>query len=170
VDHQLSSLRGAKSYKIAFDLEKESQSWPPVAVERLWAERTDVRFRFRVANIPFFVRGIACCDLVVALPDDDRREFVFSELGSESGHSALRIVIMDPLAQGDVEAKLRNAGCSWETATQFKSLIAVDVPSEVEYSALRKWFIERTDSGVLELQESAISSIHRSQVPDFPSR
>ena len=148
----------------------ESQGLHPVAVERLWAEKTDVRFRFRIANIPFFVRGIACCDLVVALPDNDRREFVFSEFGSESGHSAIRIVIMDPLGQEDVEAKLRNAGCSWETAAQFKSLIAVDVPSEVEYPALRRWFIERVDSGVLELQESAISSIHRSQVTDFPSR
>jgi hypothetical protein len=155
-------------FKIAFDLASERPAWPPVSVERLWGEKTDVRSEIRIVNTPFFARGIAFGDLIRVRPDHERRELVFEAFTAESGHSTIRIVFIRSAERAAVEARLTEAGCSWELATQFNSLMAVDVPPEVDYCALRGWILGQVDSGAIEIQESAISLLHKGQLPAFP--
>ncbi|MFF4709309.1 DUF4265 domain-containing protein [Streptomyces sp. NPDC001288] len=158
---------GRKLFKVAFDLPEEASDWPPVSVERLWGEKTDVRFEIRVVNTPFFVRGIAYGDLIRVVPDHDRRELVFDSFTAESGHSTIRVVVMDAGARGDIEAVILAAGCSWELG-QSDSLLAVDIPLAVDYKILRQRLLEMKEAGRLGLQESAISTVHRGQLPSFP--
>ncbi|MEY9889138.1 hypothetical protein ABIA35_006106 [Catenulispora sp. MAP12-49] len=160
---------GRSTFEVAFDLKPEAPNWPPVPVERLWGEKTTVEFEMRLLNVPFFARGVAYGDLVHVRPDQERRELVFERLNGESGHSTLRITVLDQRAGRDVQTRLRAAGCSWETAAQFSALLAVDVPADGDYRALRDWLVARRSEGTIEFQESAISARHLEQVPDFPA-
>lgn len=101
---------GWELFKVAFDLAVERADWPPVSTERLWGEKTGVKFEVRVVSVPFFARGIAYGDLVRVRPDHERRELVFEEFTAESGHSTVRVVVMDASAGGGVETRLRAAG------------------------------------------------------------
>jgi len=165
---QSRSDTGRNTFEVAFDLKAEAPDWPPVTVERLWGETTAVESELRLLNVPFFARGVAYGDLVHVRPDNDRRELVFERLNGESGHSTIRITLLDGRALRDVQNRLREAGCSWETASQFASLLAVDVPADSDYRALRDWLKARMREGTLEFQESAISALHLEQVPNFP--
>lgn len=160
---------GRTTFEVAFDLKTEAPDWPPVAVERLWGETTAVDSELRLLNVPFFARGVAYGDLVRVRPDHERRELVFERLNGESGHSTLRITMLDKHAARQIQARLRAAGCSWETAAQFSSLLAVDVPADADYRALREWLVARRSEGAIEFLESAISARHLEQVPDFPA-
>jgi hypothetical protein len=55
--------------KVHFRLEIEND-WPPASVESLWAVDQDDGTA-RLDNIPWFVRGIACGDIVTTEPDDE---------------------------------------------------------------------------------------------------
>ncbi|MFE6548708.1 DUF4265 domain-containing protein [Streptomyces sp. NPDC057746] len=158
------SAGGAKLFKVAFDLDVDASGWPPVSVERLWGEKTDVRSEIRVVNTPFFVSGIAYGDLVQVRPDHERRELVYDHFTEESGHSTVRVVFMRDEARGAVEQRLTESGCDWETPRQFENLMAVDVPPDVDYATLRRWLLERVDGGGIEIQESALSQVHRTQI------
>jgi hypothetical protein len=161
VSEQAPSDNGRTTFEVAFDLESEGRGWPPVSVERLWGEKTGVKFELRLLNVPFFARGVAYGDLVHVRPDNDRRELVFEKLNGESGHSTVRVVLKDRDARTEVEDRLEAAGCSWETAAQFAALLAVDVPRAADYQALREWLLARTAEGVIEFRESAVSALHR---------
>jgi len=137
-------------------------------VERLWGERTDVKLELRLVNTPFFARGVSFGDRVQVRADHDRRELVYEKFTGESGHSTVRIVLMNPKSRGEVESRIQDAGCSWEGADQFKALLAVDIPPTVDYCSFREWLSARNDHGTIEFQESAISSVHRAQLPSFP--
>jgi hypothetical protein len=162
------SASGAKLFKVAFDLDSESANWPPVSVERLWGEKTSVRLEIRLVNTPFFARGVSFGDLIQVRPDNDRRELVFEKFTEESGHSTIRIIFLKQDGRAAMESRLRDAGCSWELAHGFANYMAVDIPPAVEYGELREWLVEQVNSGGIEIQESAISVIHRRQVPEFP--
>jgi hypothetical protein len=162
------SASGAKLFKVAFDLDAERPNWPPVSVERLWGEKTGVKFEVRVVNTPFFVRGIAFGDLVQVRPDNERRELVFEKFTQESGHSTVRIILMREGSRERVEAKLQEFECSWELVQSFGNYMAVDVPAEVEYRGLREWLQSQVAVGEIEIQESAISKLHQRQLPQFP--
>ncbi|WP_371797140.1 DUF4265 domain-containing protein [Streptomyces sp. NBC_01718] len=58
----------------------------------------------QVRNTPFYVKGIAVGDIVRVRADHERREFVFEEFVSESGHSTVRIIIKDDDAGDMVDA------------------------------------------------------------------
>ncbi|MFJ3218203.1 DUF4265 domain-containing protein [Kitasatospora sp. NPDC086801] len=165
---QPTSASGAKLFKVAFDLEEERPNWPPVSVERLWGEKTTTKLEIRVVNTPFFVRGISFGDLIQVRPDNERRELVFENFTSESGHSTVRIILLQGTEREIVESRLQVAGCSWELANAFGNLLAVDIPSTVEYCELREWLLAQVRAGRIEIQESAISSVHRQQLPSFP--
>ena len=155
------------TFEIAFDLTPQTPTWPPVAVERLWGVRTAVPSEVRLLNVPFFARGVAYGDLVHVRPDHDRRELVFERLNGESGHSVLRVAILRKGARGQVEGHLRRAGCLWETTAKFPALLAVDVPPDADYPALRAWLEALAVERVVEFQESAISALHLDRLPSL---
>lgn len=118
-------------YKVAFDLPDETADWAHASAERLWTGKTSAKMEVQVRNTPFYVKGIAFGGIVRVRADRERREFVFEEFMSESGHSTVRIIIKNDDAGDMVDAMLRSLECSWEIDTT-GYLWAIDVPPHVD--------------------------------------
>jgi hypothetical protein len=147
-------------YKIAFDLPEDVAAWAPAGVERLWARKTAVQFEVAIENIPFYVKGISCGDIVRVRPDHDRRELVFERLVSRSGSSTVRLIVKDESVVDDVESLLRQRGLAWEIdGTGY--LWAVDVPRDVEYAPVRTALVEMMSQGYLDIEEAVLVGAHR---------
>ena len=149
-------------FKVAFDLQDEGD-WPPVLIERMWAEKTG-KLQLKVLNTPFFARGIAFGDLISVRPDHERRELVFDGVVSESDHSTVRVVFMSDDHREAVETRLREAGFTIATLSQFESLIAIDVPPTTDYAELRAWLLPQEADEAIGFEEGAISAVHRAQL------
>ncbi|WPO74131.1 DUF4265 domain-containing protein [Streptomyces sp. KN37] len=81
--------------------EGETAHWARASAERLWTGKTSVKIEVQVRNTPFYVKGVAFGDVVRVRADRERRELVFEEFISESGHSAVRIIIEGDGVGGD---------------------------------------------------------------------
>ncbi len=120
--------------KILFELKKDEQGYPPADIEQLWAEPIGGNL-FRIDNVPFFVTGISCEDIVEALPDS-QGELRYKSLVRPSAHSTLRVVLFrespDPRPLADRVTDLRNQlkglGCVTELG-HLPGLVAVDALS-----------------------------------------
>jgi hypothetical protein len=154
-------------FQVVFDLPEESPTWPPVRYERLWAVKTQVKLHLALRNVPFYCRGVAYGDVVLVRPDNDRREIVFERFVSESGHSAVQLLINSPGFRGDLDRTLSGFGVTWETANN-DTYYAVDVKPDTDYAALRSELIATKERGDIGFRESAISERHRMQLPSFP--
>ncbi|MGM1065181.1 DUF4265 domain-containing protein [Saccharothrix sp. Mg75] len=150
-------------FKVAFDLRDESASefTTALSTERMWTEKTTTQVVVQVRSIPFFVRGVAFGDTVRVRADHDRRELVFEELLTRSGHSTIRISIPSQNAAVPVEDALQRLGCSWETISAGMSW-AVDVPPEVDYSSARTALLLVVAKAGAVLEEASVAAGHHS--------
>ncbi|MCX4819015.1 DUF4265 domain-containing protein [Streptomyces sp. NBC_01142] len=147
-------------YKVAFDLPDKTADWAHASAERLWTGKTFVKMEVQVRNTPFYVKGIAFGDIVRVRADHERREFVFEEFVSESGHSTVRVIIKDDDAGDMVDAMLRSFDCSWEIDTT-GYLWAIDVPPHVDYASMRVALLDVVNEGKIGIEEGALASAHR---------
>jgi len=147
-------------YKVAFDLPEETAHWARASAERLWTGKTSVKMEVQVRNTPFYVKGVSFGDIVRVRADHERREFVFEEFISESGHSTVRIIIKGDGMGGEVDTMLRSYGCSWEIDAT-GSLWAIDVPPLVDYSSMRAALLRIAREGKIGIEESALARAHR---------
>lgn len=116
--------------KVRFEFENAEGG---TEVESMWAiERAE---GYEIDNIPFYVKSIACGDIVSARADD-RGQLCFSGLIKASGHSTIRLLFSREEDVGAVREELRRRGCSSEVSDICR-LVAVDVPPEVNYEALK---------------------------------
>lgn len=160
VEKSASDDKSEKLYKVAFDLPEETARWARASAERLWTGKTSVKMEVQVRNTPFYVKGVAFGDIVRVRADHERRELVFERFVSESGHSAVRIIIKDDGTEEEVDAMLRAFDCSWEIDTT-GSLWAIDVPPHVDYVSLRTTLLRIASQGKIGIEESALSRTHR---------
>ncbi len=154
-------------FQVVFDLPEESPTWPPVRYERLWAAKTQVKLHLALRNVPFYCRGVAYGDVVLVRPDNDRREIVFERFVSESGHSAVQLLMKSSGFRADLDRILSRFGVTWETAND-DTYYAVDVKPDTDYLGLRSELIAAKEHGDIGIRESAISERHRNQLPSFP--
>src|SRR6266700_2140016 len=75
---RISSMSEPIHVKVGFYLEQDEDGWPPVTRENILAVDLGGG-RYRIDNIPFYVRGISDGDVIAAEPEDDGR-LSFSEL------------------------------------------------------------------------------------------
>ncbi|QDU82534.1 hypothetical protein Pla110_42920 [Polystyrenella longa] len=138
--------------KINFLLEQDEDGWPPVTAESLWAiEREEGMYE--IANIPFFVRGIAYGDIVKA--STETGELIFEEKVEYLGHITLRIILYDLSCMKRVCEELEKLGCDWE-GSHLNNLISVDVPPQSEYENVLEFLRIYIESEQLEYEEGAI--------------
>jgi hypothetical protein len=152
-------------FRVAFDLDQVSATWPPFATERIWAKKTSTPYQLELQNVPFFVRGISCGDIICAKPDHERRELIFDGLVRHGGHSTIRIILRDKAlnVRDRVLEVLRAAGCTWEfTTVDFH--FAVDIPEASDYRSLRVFLVDMLSTGVLEVEEAFIAPGHEQQL------
>lgn len=120
--------------------------------ETMWTIARDDGYE--IDNIPFYVTELALGDVVSAEPDIDGVLW-YSKLVRPSGHSTIQILFASEEDVGPVREELRRMGCASE-GSDFRRLIAVDVPSSVPYDAV-KAFLERGErAGTFEYQEACL--------------
>lgn len=160
-----SDTRPPGMFRVAFDLEKVSATWPPFSTERIWAKKGSAPYQLELQNIPFYVRGLSCGDIIRAKPDRERRELVFDGLVSHSGSSTIRIILRDktPETRERVLGIFSDAGCSWEFST-VDFHFAVDIPKSVTYGPLRATLVQLVSDGLIEVEEAFIAEQHQAEI------
>ena len=124
--------------KVRFSLPVNSDGWPPVSSEGLWAQ-TLGNDEFRIDNTPWFVRNLAAEDVVRALAGSDGVLWA-TERVRWSGRCTIRVIPRQdgPLA-ADRQAVLdafAPFGVSGEGIAQY-GMVALDVPAEADLSLVK---------------------------------
>jgi hypothetical protein len=126
--------------RVCFALEQDVKGWPPVTAERMWATPTSKDNVVVLDNIPFFVRGVACYD-VVAVTVDDTGVLWAGKTIKRSGNCTIRVIpYRDGPLQGDRQAVLdafAPFGVEGEGAEQY-TLVALNVPASADLVAVKR--------------------------------
>lgn len=126
--------------RVCFALEQDVEGWPPVAVERMWATTTRRDNVVVLDNIPFFVRGVACFD-VVSVSQDEEGVLWGEKTIRWSGNCTIRVIPFrsGPL-HGDRQAVLdafAPFGVEGEGVEQY-GLVALNVPADADIVAVKR--------------------------------
>ena len=121
-------------------------------IESVWA--TKEGDNYRINNIPFFATNIALNDLVSAKEDDGG--LYFDRLIEPSGHSAVQMIIFDEKEVMQIGKELEQFGCTWE-GSHIKTLIAIDIPKEILYSAVNQYLDKGEKNGRWSYKEACLS-------------
>jgi hypothetical protein len=146
--------------KVLFELNRDEDGYPPVEVEQLWAEPLGTH-RYRIDNVPFFVKGISCQDIVEAVADS-AGELRYRSLITASARSTLRVIvfrnspdtrpIVDRVA--DLRRHLEQTGCSTELS-YLPGLVAVDVDRS-SLEGVIQFLIRGEQADLWEYEEAAV--------------
>jgi hypothetical protein len=148
--------------KVGFRLHRDEDDYPPADWEWMWASRVGDS-TFKIDNIPFFAKGVSSGDIVAAEQTDTG--LIFRELVQPSGHSTVRVLIHRGdrndeqlrAVVGDVRQSLRNMGCAAELS-HIPSLIAVDIPPQVNYQSVAAFLSQKERAGLLEYEEACLAA------------
>lgn len=132
------SSDGTKEVRILFDLEQDDDGYPPSSGETMWALTTEDG-HYAIDNIPFFVYGISCFDVVSAHENDGF--LVFDKLIQSLGHSTFRVVVYDRADVKTVRDTLKSMGCACEQS-HIPSLFSVDVPPKIDLSLIQAYLAQ----------------------------
>ena len=139
--------------KILFPLTSDADGYPGVDWESMWAEPLGNGL-FKLDNIPLYVRGISCEDVVKARKTK-AGEWIFTRLKSPSAHSTLRVLAARVRDVVSIRRKLMRLGAECE-GSNMRKLFAVHVPAEASLSKVRDYLNKAEAAGLLDYEESAI--------------
>lgn len=137
--------------KILFEYEQSLQA---ASTESMWA--TPTPDGYQIDNIPFYAREVALGDVVSARPASDGA-LIFDRLVRPSGHSTVRLWFAaehQDQVQG-VRDHLRTLGCASELS-DLPRLVAVDVPPEIDYAAIRVVLEDYERRAICEFEEACL--------------
>jgi len=150
-----------KSHKILFRFYSDVlEKW---TVETLWSTAVDVeRGWYRVDNIPFYAKSIACDDIVFAQYDADEQFLTFRDVVQPSGNSTIQIVVMDPgLETKGIRALFDALGCSSEEFQE--RYFVIDVPARLLYRPVKSLLDELFANDSIDYSEACLSDKHGSE-------
>ncbi|MEJ2682520.1 MAG: DUF4265 domain-containing protein [Gammaproteobacteria bacterium] len=122
-----------------------------VEVETMWAIPHGEGFK--LDNIPFYAKGVAFEDVVSARNIDGC--LYVDELLEPSGHSTVRIWFANEGEVQPVRDALKSMGCDTELSDQSR-LVAVDIPSSVQYENIRAYLDAGEADGRWDYQEACL--------------
>jgi hypothetical protein len=140
--------------KMFFFLEKDEDGYPPDDSETVWVEELKGN-RYRIDNIPFYIRDISPEDIVTGRMVGEN--LVFDELLSKSMISVFRIVFFDKSKAEGVLSKLVRAGCRWE-GSHLANFYSVELPASVNIQAIKESLDIEASKDVLDYEEASIRS------------
>ena len=152
--------------KVHFELTQDSTGYPPATSEAIWAVRVGPA-QFRLDNIPYFVCGVSCFDVIEA-QEETTGHFKYLRLVQPSGHSTLRVTLCDkagdrrPVQERVQELKkqLHALGCSSEIS-HIAGLISVDVPPDTVLADVRSVLEGGRTRGEWDYEEATLrESVH----------
>jgi Domain of unknown function (DUF4265) len=141
--------------KIIFKLEQDQDGYPPAGSESLWAAPLGAD-RYRIDNIPFYVRGLATDD-VVSAKKNAVGELIFEEVVERSKHSTVRVFAKNSADKETLRSELKQLGCDSE-GSNIPRLFTVDIPPSVAYADIEKVLIRWEQDGRAEYEEGCIYS------------
>ncbi len=138
--------------KVHFPLPPQDRS-QGVEAENLWAQNLG-RDQFKLDNIPFYVYGVSCGDIVAA--ESAAGRLVFRRVIGRGGHSTYRLLIRDESGyEGEhfkrLRVQLEKLGCGYEVAK--RRWIAVDVPPNTDVFAVYKLLESGETTGQWDFEE-----------------
>ncbi|MEV0582730.1 DUF4265 domain-containing protein [Nonomuraea sp. NPDC050310] len=155
----------ATHVRVVFELEQDEDGWPPAGSERLWAIPV-APGRVRLDNIPFFVRGVACGDVVRTELDAEGTIWA-KEVVEFSDNCTIRVV---PGRNGDLEGDLNTVlnlfaplGVEGEGLAQF-GLVALNIPPAADLAGAKRLLVEGQD-GWWDYEEGSVTAVWRALDP-----
>jgi len=136
--------------KIYFRLPSDTDGYPPVSVESVWAKKAIGPNQYTLDNVPFFARTATEGDLVAASESEGR--LWFDKIIEKSGNSLIRIVLFDVSRCSEVRKQLLDWGCCSEWS-EAHNLIAVNVPPKTELAEVQRYLQEQSKHGYLDYEE-----------------
>jgi hypothetical protein len=148
--------------KVHFDLSQDENGYPPVTSESIWAVPLG-QLHFRLDNIPFFVCGVSCFDVILARLDVNGL-LKYVRLLETGGHSTLRVLFYESTSDTrpmdervrELRSTFRNLMCTSELS-HIPRLISVDVPPEVNLNRVLCILDAGENQELWEYEEASIS-------------
>jgi hypothetical protein len=139
--------------KLLFKLDRDENGYPPVDWESMWAISVSSD-EFEIDNIPFYVRGISCGDVVRA-KRSDAGEWLYVELIEASQNSTVRVFVSSPSEASFYIDSLVTMGCDCERSN-ITRLFTVHVPNGCALKPILEFLSKAESEGKLEYEEGAI--------------
>lgn len=125
--------------KVHFVMDLDGDGRPPASVESLWA-RDLLDGTVRLDNTPWFVRGVACGDIVRVSVDDDGLWWA-GETVHPSENCTIRLVVLkDGGSAGARQSVLKafhRLGATGEGIERFR-MVVLDVPPTADLPRIRQ--------------------------------
>jgi hypothetical protein len=138
--------------KIGFHLDQDEDGYPPITRENLWAVDLG-NGRYRIDNIPFYVRGISDGDVIAAKMEEDGR-LVFSKLVEASSNSTFRLIVSDESETPKVRKMFRELDCPSELVSH--GLISIHIPGSIVMKPIATLIEQGEENGQWSFEEGAL--------------
>lgn len=135
--------------KVTFVLPNDD--WHRYGTETMWAESLGDG-RYRICNIPFYVRDVSAEDVVIA--PEEHGALVVSDVSARGGHSTYRIFLSSETDEPTFRRywePLGQLGCTYEHAT--RRLIAIDVPETADIKEVDRILVEALAEDIWDVDE-----------------
>jgi len=139
-----------KAEKIYFRVVRDTDGYPPVDVESVWATKRGVSEQYVLDNVPFFAKDATIGDVVEARKEDGKKWF--ARIICRSPNSLIRIVFFDEGALERVNATLVGLGCSTEYLKSH-NVLAVSVPKPATLEQVQDYLAQESSGGSLDYEE-----------------
>lgn len=144
---------------VVFPLDVDEDGWPPVGAERVWAVPLGGD-HYRIDNVPWFVRDLACDDVVVAIAPEEGQHPVYVRTHEKSSHLTIRVVCFrsGPL-KGDLGAvadAFTRLGVYAEGVAQY-GIVALDIPPTASLRPIYERLVAGQQDGTWEWEEGRIN-------------
>lgn len=124
--------------KVHFRLEIKDD-WPPASVESLWAvDQGDGTAR--LDNIPWFVRGIACGDIVATESDEEGVRWA-GKVVRRSENCTIRLIVLRDSGSGAARQSVINAFKELDVdgeGIERYGMVALDVPPTADLAKVQR--------------------------------
>lgn len=143
---------------VVFELTVED-GWPPAGSERLWAYSLGDD-RYRIDNVPWFVRDLAVADVVRAQVPSPESNPVFEEVLERSDHVTIRLICFRSGPLGGDQARALEPftalGVYGEGAAQY-GMVALDIEPTAPLAAIVAALRRGVEDGSWEYEEGRIT-------------
>lgn len=130
-------------------------------VETVWTEIIDEpEGLYKIANVPFYIEGIATDDIIRAEYSEDEEMLVFRELITPSGNSTIQVVVLDrSLDIYEIIKRFADLGFYCEKLNE--GYFVIQILAETNYSLVRDILEDLFEKGIIDYAESCLSDTHR---------
>ncbi len=141
--------------KVYFHLEQDD-GYPPISIEMLNVSALGGDL-YRIENTPFFISNVSYNDVVMAVPNDATEHLEFKAVVEQSDFTALSIILMDSSMDTLLMDLFRGLDCVIEYGEfGVYRVLAVAVPSNVDYESLREELQSFEDRELISYSELAV--------------